>query len=144
MISSWVTLMVLLCILILGFTLRIGSAERTVVMNPLRADAGQYFMYAYNLRYKHIYSLQVGNIKDLNSLVLPDSVRSPGYPLFLTPFLDDGRARSRCVPQVPAASGFPHERLHQRIGKPLRVGRERLRHHDTGKLPVTGSAVLPA
>jgi 4-amino-4-deoxy-L-arabinose transferase-like glycosyltransferase len=88
MISSWSTLFVLLCILILGFTLRIGSAERTVVMNPLRADAGQYFMYAYNLRYKHIYSLEVGNIKNLDSPVTPDSVRSPGYPLFLTPFLD--------------------------------------------------------
>lgn len=88
MISSWVTLMVLLCILILGFTLRIGAAERTMVINPLRADAGNYFMYAYNLRYKHTYSLQVGNIRDLNSPVTPDSVRSPGFPLFLVPFLD--------------------------------------------------------
>jgi 4-amino-4-deoxy-L-arabinose transferase-like glycosyltransferase len=88
MISSWGTLFVLLCVLILGFTLRIGSAAGTVVINPLRADAGQYFMYAYNLRYKHTYSLQVGNIRDLNSPVTPDSVRSPGFPLFLVPFLD--------------------------------------------------------
>jgi hypothetical protein len=86
--SSWVTLLVLFFILILGFTLRIGSAERTVVINPLRADAGNYFMYAYNLRYRHTYSKEIGNMRDLRSPVPPDSVRSPGYPLFLTPFLD--------------------------------------------------------
>jgi 4-amino-4-deoxy-L-arabinose transferase-like glycosyltransferase len=85
--SSWVTLIVLLFILILGFTLRIGAAERTVVIKPLRADAGNYFMYAYNLRYKHTYSKEIGNMRDLSSPVTPDSVRSPGYPLFLTPFL---------------------------------------------------------
>jgi hypothetical protein len=68
--------------------LRIGSATGTVVINPLRADAGNYFMYAYNLRYKHTYSREIGNMKDLGSPVIPDSQRSPGYPLFLTLFLD--------------------------------------------------------
>jgi hypothetical protein len=58
------------------------------VINPLRADAGNYFMYAYNLRYKHTYSREIGNMRDLNSPVTPDSLRSPGYPLFLTLFLD--------------------------------------------------------
>lgn len=58
------------------------------MINPLRADAGDYFLYAYNLRYKHTYSQQIGNVKDLSSPVTPDSQRSPGYPLFLTLFLD--------------------------------------------------------
>ena len=86
--SSWVTLLVFVCILVLGFYLRIGSVTGTVVINPLRADAGNYFMYAYNLRYKHTYSREIGNMKDLTSPVTPDSQRSPGYPLFLTLFLD--------------------------------------------------------
>ena len=30
------------------------------------------------------------------------------------------------------------------VGKPCRIGRERLRHHNTGKFPVSGSAVLAA
>jgi hypothetical protein len=57
-------------------------------MNPLRADAGNYFMYAYNLLYKHTYSREVGNLKELNSPVTPDNERSPGYPVFLTLFVD--------------------------------------------------------
>ena len=45
-------------------------------------------MYAYNLRNNHTYSHQVGNPDDLKSPVKPDAVRSPGYPLFLTLFVD--------------------------------------------------------
>jgi len=86
--SSWIILFVFLCILVVGFYLRIGSAVGTLVINPLRADAGNYFMYAYNLRYKHTYSQEIANMRDLSSPVTPDSVRSPGYPLFLVPFLD--------------------------------------------------------
>jgi hypothetical protein len=74
--------------LFLGFYLRIGSVTGTVVSNPLRADAGNYFTYAYNLRYKHTYSREIGNMRDLSSPVTPDGQRSPGYPLFLTLFLD--------------------------------------------------------
>ena len=86
--SSWIILFVFLCILVVGFYLRIGSAVGTLVINPLRADAGNYFMYAYNLRYKHTYSQEIANMRDLSSPVTPDSLRSPGYPLFLVPFLD--------------------------------------------------------
>lgn len=74
----------LVLIIISGFYLRCESVVNTEVINPLRADAGQYFMYAYNLRHKHTYSHQVGNPGDLDSPVNPDAVRSPGYPLFLT------------------------------------------------------------
>jgi 4-amino-4-deoxy-L-arabinose transferase-like glycosyltransferase len=60
----------------------------TTVIMPLRHDAGNYFMYAYNLRHKHTYSREIGNLKDLESPVIPDAVRSPGYPLFIAPFVD--------------------------------------------------------
>jgi hypothetical protein len=86
--SSFLVLLFLILIIISGFYLRCESVLRTEVINPLRADAGQYFMYAYNLRHKHTYSHQVGNPGDLDSPVNPDAVRSPGYPLFLTLFVD--------------------------------------------------------
>jgi 4-amino-4-deoxy-L-arabinose transferase-like glycosyltransferase len=78
----------LLLIVIFGFYLRCESVMNTEVIRPLRADAGQYFMYAYNLRHKHTYSYQVGAPDDLESPVKPDAVRAPGYPLFLSLFID--------------------------------------------------------
>jgi len=75
-------------IIIFGFYLRIGSLKDTVVIDPLRADAGQYYMYAYNLRHKHIYSREIGDSMDFKSPVTPDAVRSQGYPLFLALFVD--------------------------------------------------------
>lgn len=80
-------MVVFLCILLSGFYLRVKSVNETVVVQPLRADAGDYFRYAYNLLYKNTYSREAGNLKDLHSPVTPDSVRSPGYPLFLTFFV---------------------------------------------------------
>ena len=81
-------LFVFIPILLAGFFLRIESMLETSVSKPLRADAGNYFMYAYNLRHKHTYSREIGNMKNLESPVTPDAVRSPGYPLFLAFFVD--------------------------------------------------------
>jgi hypothetical protein len=94
--SSIVVLPILILILVLGFYLRCESVLNTQVVKPLRADAGQYFMYAYNLRHKHTYSHQVGNPADLESPVKPDAVRAPGYPLFLT-FFVDGLPNNRMI-----------------------------------------------
>ena len=78
----------LILIVISGFYIRYESALNTEVIKPLSADAGQYFTYAYNLRHNNTYSNQVGDPNDLKSPVKPDAVRSPGYPLFLTLFVD--------------------------------------------------------
>lgn len=86
--TCWVSLLVFVCILFLGFYLRTISATGTLVIQPFRADASNYIMYAYNLRYKQTYSREIGNPQDLHSPVVPDAVRPPGYPLFLTLFMD--------------------------------------------------------
>ncbi len=86
-------------IFICGFYLRIESIRGTEVTSPLIHDAGNYYMYAYNLRHKHIYSSEVGNPDNLKSPVTPDAVRSPGYPLFLTLFVD----------------GLPHKKIIYKI-----------------------------
>ena len=71
-----------------GLFLRVDSERNTRVASPLVHDARDYFMYAYNLRYKHVYSRDSKSMEDLSSPVAPDAVRSPGYPLFLLFFVD--------------------------------------------------------
>ncbi len=75
-------------IMLCGFFIRLESAHKTEVINPLHADAGNYFMYAFNLRFKHTYSLEIGNPADIASPVTSDAIRPPAYPLFLSTFVD--------------------------------------------------------
>lgn len=85
---SWISLSILIFILFLGVYLRYGSVLKTAVIFPLRADAGSYFTYAYNLRHKQTYSREMVKFEDLNYPVAPDAYRPPGYPIFLVPFVD--------------------------------------------------------
>ncbi len=82
-----IVLFLLTVIFLGGLYLRVESVRHTTVVAPLRADAGQYYMYAYNLRHKHTYSREPGHPRDLDDPVTPDAARPPGYPLFLTPFV---------------------------------------------------------
>ncbi|MBT7085084.1 MAG: hypothetical protein HN737_00835 [Desulfobacterales bacterium] len=63
----------------LALQLRIQYVNKTIVNIPVRADARQYLVYAYNL-FNGTFSKDIPN----NSEILhPDSFRSPGYPLFI-------------------------------------------------------------
>jgi 4-amino-4-deoxy-L-arabinose transferase-like glycosyltransferase len=84
----WSALVILVLIFALGLYLRYESVLETVVIKPLRADAANYFMYAYNLRLKHTYSAEIKDLTDPKSPVTPDAIRPPGYPLFLTCFVN--------------------------------------------------------
>jgi len=74
-------------VFIMGLYLRCESVKETIVIKPLRSDARNYYIYAFNLRHKHIYSREIGNPNDLYSKVKPDADRAPGYPIFLMPFV---------------------------------------------------------
>ena len=81
------TLVTLVLIILLGAFLRIDVSLHTTVINPLRADAGDYFSYAYNLRHDGVYSREKRFALPIQEKEpLPDAVRSPGYPLALMPF----------------------------------------------------------
>ena len=91
--AARVTLGVCWVILIgLSAQLRIVAALHTEVDLPLRADAGEYFRYAYNLMRFGVYS-RGGARPGEATAPPPDAVRAPGYPLLLAVLMDDPPTR---------------------------------------------------
>lgn len=76
---NWVYV-VLALIFMLGLFMRLQAVNTTVVDNPLRGDAGDYAMYAYNLHAHGVYSRQ-----SAGEGLAPqsDALRAPGYPALL-------------------------------------------------------------
>ena len=72
------TLVLLAIIFVIGLGLRIGHVEFSSVVNPTKADAGEYLAAAVNLFENGVYSSDTENDPPI-----PDSFRSPGYPVFL-------------------------------------------------------------
>ena len=69
-----------------GLYLRFEMANKTVVDTPIRADAAEYYLYAYNLAKYGVYSRQRPRQIE-NYTPVPDAHRTPGYSLFLLPFI---------------------------------------------------------
>jgi 4-amino-4-deoxy-L-arabinose transferase-like glycosyltransferase len=85
---KWIVTLVVFTIIAIGFELRVQAALETDVDRPLRADAGQYFLYAYNLKLHGVYTSSRDGYSKKQKELIPDAVRPPGYPLFLAIFVD--------------------------------------------------------
>lgn len=81
-------------IVLLGAYLRFMAVRESLVPEPYRADAAQYYNSAYNLRRFGVYSHDGGPIAGQVSVPQPDAFVTPGYPLFLALFADDRPNRS--------------------------------------------------
>lgn len=81
--KQYLKLLTVAVLFAVAFGLRLGAVNHTVVDQPVRADAFDYYMYALNLRIQGVYSREPWT-KDPE----PDALRPPGYPLFLAPLVD--------------------------------------------------------
>lgn len=82
--SSNVPRLMLVLILCLSAFVQLTVVSRTIVDYPLRADAGEYFAYAFNLKHYGVYSSAKTWAEPPSEVApAPDKMRSPGYPLFL-------------------------------------------------------------
>lgn len=79
------SLLLVISIFLLALYLRLLVVDGSQVYLPLRSDAGQYYSYAYNLRYHHIYSIT--ETWRTGATPIADDLRNPGYPVFLASLL---------------------------------------------------------
>jgi len=87
-IQNYLTIGTLVFILILSVFLRFSALSGTTVDTPIRADAAKYLSYALNLNTHHTYSGRYYTSKD-SEPPKPDAVITPGYPLFISLFIDE-------------------------------------------------------
>lgn len=100
--------MLLAAILALAAWLHYTVATRSVVSLPMSSDASDYFSYAYNLRRFGVYSDDLTWAGEAPpGGMRPDSLRTPGYPLFLLaiPGLDASEAWLSRVARVQVVLG---------------------------------------
>ena len=80
--KSFVSPLLVLLILVISAWIQFTVVTQTEVVHPFRSDGRDYFLYAYNLTHYGIYS-EAWTLADPPQPAVPDSVRTPGYPLFL-------------------------------------------------------------
>lgn len=76
-----------LIILLAGWLRTIAVAD-TVIDHPYRADVADYYITAYNLNTYGVYSHVINEKDGKEAAPQPDAFRTPGYPLFLSLFVD--------------------------------------------------------
>ena len=84
-VSSRVTWIVILALI--GGFFRVVAVRDTHIPVPIRADAAEYYLTAYNVAHNGIYSRSAGKLATPPVEVTPDSYRAPGLPLLITPFM---------------------------------------------------------
>ncbi|MFA6984698.1 MAG: glycosyltransferase family 39 protein [Arenimonas sp.] len=99
----------LLLVLALSAFLQFSVVTRSTASIPMVSDAADYFSYAYNLKHFGVYSSALSWTPEAPpGGIVPDSLRSPGYPLFLLaiPGLDTSAAYLHRVSMVQAMLGI--------------------------------------
>lgn len=101
-------LLALLAIAAFGGYLRFVAMTETAVDRPFRADAGEYYLSAYNLAKHGVYGRSDAALRQPPGTPVADSYRWPGLPLVIAAFMDrwpDHAAILRRVQWVNLATG---------------------------------------
>lgn len=80
---DWMWIGALLLVTALALALRWYYVSTAKVIDPIRADAAQYYRYAWNLAHHAVFS----GAPPGAARILPDSYRDPGYPLLLAAWM---------------------------------------------------------
>ena len=95
-------------LLLLSVFLQFSVVLSTQVNNPFRLDAGKYVSYAYNLKHFHVFShaetWKGSGVAEM-AAPAPDKLTLPGYPAFLSLFLD-GRPDAQFIHRVTLAQAL--------------------------------------
>ena len=87
-------------IVLFGAYLRVVAVVETRVDHPIRADAAEYFLSAYNLVEYGVYSSSPARLRDPNAPLTPDSIRVPGLPMIIAPFVLAGESAPEILRSV--------------------------------------------
>jgi 4-amino-4-deoxy-L-arabinose transferase-like glycosyltransferase len=86
--TSKLVYLIAFAVFTLGMFMRITMVSTTTMDNPIRADALEYYTYAYNLKEFDVFSGKpIPLTLESRNPPEPDAGRSPGYPLFILPFV---------------------------------------------------------
>ena len=80
--STWIIILG-----ILAAYFRIVAVQETRVDHPIRGDAREYYLNAYNLTHYGIYSRSLGQFASPPTQIVPDAYRPPGLPLIISAFM---------------------------------------------------------
>jgi hypothetical protein len=83
-----------------GLYLRITMVENSEVVGPIRADASEYYLTAYNLANNGVYTMSDARLKDPGAALRPDNFRWPGQPLLIAAFMGDWPEHMRIVHKI--------------------------------------------
>lgn len=110
LLSPCLVLLGLGLLLALGGYLRLTAVSDTIVANPLRGDAREYFFYAVNLREDGVYSLETPRFFG-GAAPMPDAKRAPGYAAFMAALLggdwkQDGQYLATALGRIQVAQAL--------------------------------------
>ena len=100
LLPHWPDMACVLLLFCLALSVRLSYQAEAIIDQPIRADAREYFFLAQNMYRHNVYSSEPPTLS--NTPPQPNFRRSPGYPLFLYPFVATSKTTEQFLSRVTA------------------------------------------